>query len=92
MNIEGPDLVNSVFEVVAGALTWTSVFRLRKDKRVRGIHLAPMAVFAAWGYWNMFYYLHLNQPLSWIAGCSMTAANTVWFLMALYYSRKERAK
>lgn len=85
-----PDAVNACFEFFGGTLIWLSVKKLHKDKMVRGVHWAPVAFFSAWGYWNLFYYAHLDQWLSWIGGVNIVLANSVWAGQMLYYVRKEK--
>lgn len=85
-----PDIINAVFEMVSGLLIWLSVAKLYRDKIVRGVHLAPIGWFLLWGFWNLFYYPHLNQWWSFFAGINVVAANGVWWVQMLYYLRRER--
>lgn len=82
--IQIPDLVNGTFELVGGFVLWANVQQIRKDKMVRGALSWVTLFFTLWGYWNLFYYPHLNQWLSFIGGLNIVAANTTWF----YYMRK----
>jgi len=66
------------------------VRRLYLDKKLAGVALAPTVWFNVWGAWNLYYYRHLNQPLSWGAGFLVFLVNTTWVLMAVYYTRKGR--
>lgn len=79
------DLVNGLFEGGAGILLWWNVVRIVKDKKLRGVSLVPTAVFTAWGFWNLYYYPHLGQILSFFAGISVVVANTTWVALAVYY-------
>jgi len=56
-----PDLINAVFELSGAVLTWLSVARLYRDKKVRGVYWPAMALFATWGGWNLIYYPVLGQ-------------------------------
>lgn len=85
-----PDLINSMFEFVAGVLLLNNCRILFRDKKVRGVSIFTTIVFATWGYWNLYYYPHLNQTLSFYAGLLVVTANSIWVFLAIYYTRKER--
>jgi hypothetical protein len=76
-----PDLVNGLFEGLGAALILMNVRQLRRDRVVRGVHWAPTVFFAAWGLWNLFYYPHLSQWLSFAGGCGIVAANAWWLVL-----------
>lgn len=79
------DVVNGLFESV-GALTQVlNVRRICQDRQVRGVDWRFTVFFAAWGFWNLYYYPSLHQWVSFGAGIVMTGANVVWVLYALYY-------
>jgi hypothetical protein len=84
-----PDLINGSFEAIGSLLVWLNIRQLYRDKVVRGVHIAPVMFWTAWGYWNIYYYPHLNQWLSFAGGISVVLANSVWVGQMLYY-RKER--
>jgi len=83
-----PDLINAVFELSGAVLTWVSVARLYRDKKVRGVYLPATALFAIWGGWNLIYYPVLGQWASLAAGCLLCAANSSWVLLALRYRKR----
>lgn len=85
-----PDIGNALFEFFGGILIWLSVRKLHQDKQVKGVHWAPITFFCLWGYWNLFYYAHLDQWYSWAAGINVTFANTVWVGQMIYYAVKEK--
>lgn len=82
-----PDHVNALFELFGGVFLLLNVRRLYRDKKINGVSLVPFVFYAAWGYWNVFYYWHLNQTLSWLCGFLPTVANTAWVLLACWYRR-----
>jgi len=88
MNI--PDLINSLYEFCGGFVIILSIIKLHRDKMVKGVHWIQILFFMSWGYWNLFYYFHLDQFMSWIAGMFIVATNTIWFLQMIYYIRKEK--
>ena len=83
-----PDLINGFFEFVGSAMLWRNAWQLHKDKMVKGVHWNATAFFAAWGYWNLYYYPHLDQWWSFAGGVSIVIANTVWLAQMVYYLRK----
>ena len=83
------DTVNGSYECLGGLLVWLNVYRLYKDKIVRGITLTTAGFFATWSWWNLYYYPHLNQWISFIGGLNIGAANLVWILMAIHYTKEK---
>lgn len=81
------DLLNGGFEFVGSLMLWRNVLQLYHDKIVRGVHWTATGFFAAWGYWNLFYYPHLAQWWSFAGGVSLVTANTLWLGQMLYYGR-----
>lgn len=81
-----PDLVNGSFEFLGGILFWMSVRRAYLDKEFKGISIAPTAFFGAWGLWNLFYYPHLGQWISFFGGINIVVANLVWVGQMFYYA------
>lgn len=80
-----PDLINGIFEFVGSVMLWRNVVQLHRDKVVRGVHWLPTGFFMAWGFWNLFYYPHLNQWWSFVGGVSIVVANAVWFGQMIHY-------
>ncbi|MFW6130504.1 MAG: hypothetical protein ACOC56_04900 [Atribacterota bacterium] len=87
MNI--PDLINGVFELFGGFFIYLSVKKLFNDKKVRGVSFIHVGFFAAWGFWNLYYYPHLNQIASFIGGIFIVIMNTLYLIQLIYYSLKE---
>lgn len=85
-----PDIVNGCFEVLGGAFVALSIRKTLKDKRVRGVSWLTTAFFAAWGWWNLFYYPSLGQWVSFAGGIGVVAANTTWVALLVWYTVKER--
>ena len=85
-----PDLINGSFEAGGSILLWRNVYQLYLDKQVKGVLGTTTAFFAAWGLWNLFYYYHLSQFMSWYGGMSLVTANVVWVGQFIYYYRKNK--
>lgn len=82
-----PDAVNGLFEFCGGALNWLNVLALLRDKQVKGVHVEATMLFTAWGFWNLYYYPHLNQWLSFTGGVAIVGANLTWVILAIHYAR-----
>ena len=80
-----PDLVNGLFELGGSLAIMASVARVRQDKQVKGVSWYMIAFFTSWGAWNIFYYPHLGQTFSYIAGLAVLGANLVYLAHLLYY-------
>lgn len=85
-----PDQINALFEFCGAVFILNHCRVLFKAKQVAGVSLLSTAFFFLWGVWNVFYYPHLDQWYSFYAGLCITAANTLWIVMLVHYSRKKR--
>lgn len=79
------DIINGFLEFAGGLFLLGNVIRLAKDKQVRGVHWLPTLFFAVWGFWNLYYYPHLDQWVSFSGGLFIVTVNTYWFIQMLYY-------
>lgn len=84
------DLGNGFFEGGGSVLMWLNIRRLLADKQVQGVSLVPAMFWTVWGYWNLFYYPHLHQWLSFVGGIGVVLANSIWVVLALHYSYKAK--
>lgn len=82
-----PDVFNGLFEIAGGFFISLSVRKLWADKMVAGVSWLHAGFFAAWGYWNLFYYPSLDQWWSFWGGVGVVTANTIWLGQLIYYSR-----
>lgn len=83
-----PDLINAVFEFGIGLLAVGNIKAILRDKVVKGVFWPVQLWAMAWGYYNCYYYPHLDQWLSFTAGLTITATNTIWMVLCLYYMKK----
>jgi hypothetical protein len=88
MNI--PDIINGVFECLAGFMVLAHCKTLYKDKMVRGVNVWASIFFTSWGFWNLYYYPHLDQWMSFTGGLLIVGANFLWVSMMIYYKKQER--
>ena len=84
------DAVNGAFECFAGFFVLLHCIRLYKDKMVRGVSVVATMFFSSWGFWNLYYYPHLDQWLSFFGGILIVTANVAWVYLLVYYKAKER--
>jgi len=83
-----PDMLNGAFELLGGGFIWSNVWRLYRDRRVRGFDWRSVAFFWSWGMWNLFYYPHLGQWWSLAGGVFIALANMAWLgLLGWFYFR-----
>lgn len=87
-----PDLINGTFEALGGITSWMNCWQLYKDKEVKGVVWQFTLFFFTWGVWNLYYYPHLGQWLSFIGGLVICSANLVWVGLAVFYIYFRREK
>lgn len=80
------DLVNGLFEALAGLFVLNHCRVLRRDRAVAGVSIASVAFFTLWGVWNLYYYPSLGQSLSFFGGLFVVAANAFYVGLLLFYS------
>lgn len=85
-----PDIINGAFEAAGGFFIWLSIRKLYLEKLVRGVSWVHVAFFSSWGYWNLYFYPHLGQWMSFAGGALLVTANTIWLLQIAFYLSKER--
>jgi len=84
------DLVNGIYEFLGAPFILMSILKLYKDKSVKGVSWIHVAFFSSWGYWNLYYYPHLNQWCSFLGGLFLVLTNTFWLGQIVYYLNKEK--
>lgn len=86
------DIVNGLYELLGGIFIWFSVYRLYKDKEIKGISMFTQIFFTTWGWWNLYYYPSLNQWASFVGAVLLAVANLHWIILAIYYINKNKKK
>lgn len=81
------DVVNAAFECMGAIALTRNVAALMRDKKVRGVSLAPTVFFTAWGFWNLYFYPSLGQWCSFFAGLLPAALNVCWLTLAIRYRK-----
>jgi len=87
-----PDLINGLFELCGAAFIALHIRQIRRDKKVAGVSIPAIIFFTSWGFWNLFYYPHLEQWLSFTGGLAIVVTNMVWVGYLLYYSRNPQGE
>jgi hypothetical protein len=83
------DLINGLFEAVGAGAVIGSILKLNKQKKVRGIHWGTSLYFLFWGAYNIFFYPYYGLIFSLLGACLLLAANLVWTVQLIYYTRKK---
>lgn len=81
-----PDFVNGLFEFGGAIALIVSVFKLLRDREVRGIAWSSIAFFAVWGLWNLAYYPYLHQWFSLAGGSALVAANLLYVVLLVRFT------
>ena len=76
-----PDAINAGLSLGAGVFVFLSVRRLWIDGEVKGTSPWPVLYFSLVGIWNWFFYAHLGQVLSLVAGLFVTTMNISWLVL-----------
>ena len=84
------DLITGIVSVVGGCLVWTNVYRVWKDKEVKGANLLPALYFASGGAWQVYFLFSLHQLFAACGGLTIATGNFMWFFLAQYYKYKRR--
>jgi hypothetical protein len=79
------DLINGLFEGIGGILNTITIYRVVKDKGIKGVSTIPTIFFILWGIWNLYYYPSLNQPYSFIGGILIVITNIIWVALVIKY-------
>lgn len=82
-----PDHINAGFEAAAAIILWLNVRRLWRDRELKGVSVVPTLLYFVWCLWNLYYYAHLGQTLSWYAGFGVGLANITWVGLALWFQK-----
>lgn len=82
------DAINGAFEAGGAAAQLLSVRQIMRVRRIAGVSWPATGFFTAWGLWNLFYYPHLGQPLSFAGGGALVCTNVLWLSLVAFYARR----
>lgn len=81
------DAANGFLEALGGLLILNHCRVALRDRAVAGVSAASVAVFTAWGLWNLYYYPSLGQWYSFAGGLVPVVANALWVILLTRYRR-----
>lgn len=79
------DLFNGSLEIVCAMMLLMDVSAILKHQNVQGVSLTSRTFFWGWGCWNVYWYAHLDQWLSWFGAIMVMIPQTVWMGFLVYY-------
>lgn len=85
-----PDLINGLFEALAGLFVLNHCRVLLRDRAVAGVSIASTAFFTLWGLWNLWFYPQLGQFWSMVGGVFVVLANTVYVALLVRFAHSAR--
>jgi len=86
--VQWPDKINGLYEAVGGFFILLHCWRLYKDKKVKGVSIVAVIFFTSWGVWNLWYYPHLNQWMSFVGGLFIVVSNSLWIWLLIRYRKR----
>jgi len=75
---------------LAGVFVLDHCRNVLKDKMVAGVSIVAVIFFTLWGFWNLYYYPHLDQWLSFYGGLFIVMANFLWVVLLIKYKGEEK--
>jgi len=82
-----PDAVNGLFELGGAVAIAMHIRAIVKSRQAHGVSLVATSFFFLWGLWNLYYYPHLEQWMSFTAGVAIASLNCVWVALIIHYRR-----
>ena len=84
------DQINSGFIFVAALFYVLNLFKLMKDKDVKGISKVSIMFFSFWNIWTLFFFLMVTKFWWTIGAYGIVAAlNVVYIILMIKYTRKK---
>lgn len=84
------DQINSGFIFIAGIFYVLNLFKLIKDKDVKGISKLSICFFSVWNIWTLFFFLMVSEFWWTIAAYGIVAVlNVVYIILMIKYTRKK---
>jgi hypothetical protein len=87
-----PDQFNGLFEACGALMIWVSIRRTLRDRVVRGVSAWSVTFFTVWGYWNTYFYIHLDQPWSLAGAVVMVLSNSTWVALLIRFRWHEHRR
>lgn len=84
------DIITAMFQFGAVVFLLDNIRAILRDKDLKGVSIGMIVFFTLWGYWGIFMFYSLQQPLSMWTNVGIAAAYTVWLSLVLFYKWKNR--
>jgi hypothetical protein len=84
------DVITSLFQFGAVVFLLDNIRAIIRDKDLKGVSILMIVFFTVWGYWGIFMFYVLQQPLSMWTNIGIAVAYTIWFLLAVFYKSKKQ--
>lgn len=78
MIFEWQDAINGSIEMLGACAVLASAQRVCRDGGARGVHPSHVVYTLAVNYWSVYYYDHIQQPISFWCGVAFAATVTLW--------------
>ncbi len=83
-----PDAINGLLEFFASGFMALSILKVCRNRSSKGVSCIHVTFFCGWGFWNLYYYPHLDQWFSLLGGIGVVITNTVWAILLFKYRRQ----
>ena len=84
------DLINACLNIGGAIAISTSIYRVLRDKMVRGVHWGMLSFFITWSTWNLVLYTHVGLWYSFLAGILMVLTEATYLFLLIFYSKQEQ--
>ena len=84
------DVINAVLNIGGVIAISTSIYRVLRDKMVRGVHWGMLLFFISWSSWNLVLYSHVGLWYSVLAGIIMVITEATYLFLLIFYSYKQQ--
>lgn len=79
------DLINAVFEFLAGIFVFVNCYKAYKDKELKGVSIYSSIFFTLYSLYSIIYFGILNQFISFYIGIFCLLSNLVYLIMFIKY-------
>lgn len=87
---DNTDFIAMCVSGFGGLLVWSNVYKLWKDKVVKGVNWFPSLYFMCGGCYSAFFLYHIHQHLAFYGTLITVCANAVWVTLAWIYTRPNK--
>jgi len=81
------DIGNAIFEFFGAIVVYINIYKIVKDKKVRGVFWPVWIFYSLWGFWNLYYYPSVDCWWSFTSGILLVISNTAWVTLAFKYRK-----